>query len=69
MSWFVTARRTDLEHPSSGMDDGGCNISGPLFPGQTQLFTGKGKKNVHKKRKPNRAERNGEPNPQTMRQM
>lgn len=48
----IKTSRTDLTQ-NQGFDDGGANISGPLFPGQAQLFNieEEDKKNVHKKKR------------------
>jgi len=54
MTWLqrIVQARSDLTTNPGGLDDGGANVSGPLFPGQAQLFIEpeKGKKNVRKKK-------------------
>ena len=54
MNWIQKiCNRTEFN--SQGLDDGGANISGPLFNGQTLLFQiteedcSLGEKDVHKK--------------------
>ena len=56
--------RSDLQTNPQGLDDGGLNLSGPLFPGQSQIFTkrekGKKNRNVNKKKQPDYSRRPGE---------
>jgi len=63
------ANRRDYESAPTGTFDGGENVAGPLFPGQTQLFEGGGKSNVHKKKRRNPREHPGEPNDNKVLQM
>lgn len=64
MNWLIKImQRTDLHDNSQGTGDGGLEVGGRLFPGQSQLFTGG--RNVHKKNR-KRTERPGEPHPQNL---